>query len=111
MEADFQVIHTALQGTTLPEAVEYNVTWSVQQLPPLYEGLCQTGESRFANEIQRLVQGMVNSLKDAKDCPEAPGLATLITDQLRDMHERLGLGELELKKPAAPKKSKPRKAT
>src|SRR5262249_31609168 len=96
---------------TAPGAGTHTATWCVGQLPALYDRLCQTHESRYAEEITRLVRGMLQGLAQSHPvCPEAQQLEASLIDRLRRLHEQVGLPGLNLKAPgpAAPRPPKGR---
>jgi hypothetical protein len=104
MNAYLQGIRQTVGETKLPGDVGASVEWCLDKLPDLYEQLDQTSEVRYADEILRLVQGMVKTLSEAKGGSAGPNLALAIIDRFRVMHEEVGLAELKLKKPAGKKK-------
>jgi hypothetical protein len=83
-------------------------TWCCGQLPALYTKLGQTNESRYREEIRRLVQSLLHELtKSISVCPEAGAIAESISGRFRLFHEQFGLPGLELKIPGPP----PRRST
>ena len=98
LQAQFAAMSDEVRATTLPEACKHSVSWCIDQLPAIYAKFHQTSESRYGDEIVRLVQGVLQALtKSEKVCPEARKLADSITDRLGHMHEQLGLPGLNLK--------------
>ncbi len=87
----------------IPDDCKRTIRWCVEQLPSLYADFRQTSESRYINEITRLVQGMLKELTTSKKArPEAQRLAASITEQLRLLHEQFGLPGLKLTPLGAP---------
>src|SRR5688572_13974969 len=74
------------------------------RLPPLYEGLERTYESRFHDAIVQTGRAMLRVLADADDeSPDAAEVAEGMIARLQAMHERLGIPPLGLKPPARPR--------
>ena len=77
--------------------------WCVGQLPILYAKFCQTYESRYGEEITRLVQGALDDLASSKTAStETQKLGASITQRLRLLHEQSGIPGLNLKSPRTP---------
>src|SRR5712691_4439232 len=92
-----------VQAAAIPEGCKRTAAWCVGQLPALYVHFQQTSESRYADEITRLVRGALKELVTSqKGCPEAQELATSMTNRLRHLHEEFGLPGLNLKLPTPP---------
>jgi hypothetical protein len=108
MEADLQAIRDAVSAATLSEDLRQGLLWCLDQLPGLYRELRQTCESRYTDEISRLVRVMLQRLaeRDAA-CPDAAKVAQVMALGLRAMHERLGIPRLDFKQPAPPKRARP----
>jgi hypothetical protein len=84
----------------LPDGFKQTAAWCWGQLPALYAKLRQTNESRYCDEIARLVQGLLQELaKSNSICSEAPVIAASIAGRLRLFHEQFGLPRLVLKSP------------
>src|SRR5262245_11495311 len=95
---------TAMQGlveaTNLPEDAKQSALWCLRQLPKLYREFTRTYDSRFVDEILRLTRA---ALQKVGDSPAAEA----VCGQLAGLHERLGLGEFNLK-PLPPPTRRPR---
>jgi hypothetical protein len=113
MSEPLQVYIAALekkvQAAALPDGCKHTAAWCLGQLPALYVKFRQSSESRFGDEISRLVQAVLTELSNSqKTCPEALKLANGIIDRLKLLHEELGIPALNLKVPwriaAAPAK-------
>lgn len=84
----------------------------LRQLPPLCESFCVSYESRDLDKILRLERGMLAWLSDpTHPSVQARDLAKVLSMQLKNLHERLGLPPVEPAKatrapspPPAPKK-------
>jgi hypothetical protein len=86
----------AVETAAVPENFRPTALWCVRLLPALYEKLHQTYESRYAEEITRLVRALLQGLTDS--------LAADLLARLERLHEDLGIPRLGL----APRR--PRKA-
>ena len=98
-----------VRAAALPDTCNHTATWCVAQLPTLYAKFRQTNETRYAEEITRLVQGLLTELAKSKTSSSTQRGAD-ITARFRDFHERFGLPELGLKSPPVPK-TRSRKAS
>jgi hypothetical protein len=99
-----------VRSAAIPGDCQHTTLWCLGRLPALYAKFRQTNETRYGDEITRLVEGVLKDLvKHKKACPEAPALAGRINDRLRQLHEEFGLPGLEFKTPSAPS-SRSRKA-
>jgi hypothetical protein len=94
VDADLQALRDLLAAAALSERSRAAALQCVGQLPRLYRGLCETYESRYADEIARLVQAV------CRLAAGVPGLAEAITARLRGMQERLGIPGPEFKPPS-----------
>jgi hypothetical protein len=93
VDVDLQAVRDLLAAAALSDERRKAALQCVGQLPRLYRGLCETYESRYADEIARLVQA-VGTLAAG-----VPGLAEAIIALLRDMQERLGIPGPEFRSP------------
>jgi hypothetical protein len=103
METDLQAVRATVDAANLSADARHLATQCLGQLPRLYEGLCQTYESRYSDEIGRLLQVLFRGVS------AAPGAAEAIAGQLQAMHERLGIPGPSCKLPA--RASRPRKGS
>jgi hypothetical protein len=111
MEASLQQIHDVVSRANLSAEIKRRLLWALEQLPPLYQGLQRTYESRFRDGILGYVEGMVKTLRaQPADCPDAGPIMETIVEQLQAMHERLAIPGLNLKRPAPAKPTRKRKA-
>ena len=100
-QAHLAALEDEVRAAALSEAGKHSALWCLGRLLPQYAPYRQTCESRYGEEITRLVQGVLKELTTShRACPEAQKLATNITDRLRLLHERFGLPGLNLKPPA-----------
>jgi hypothetical protein len=87
-----------VQATALAADRKHTATWCIEQLPALYDQLCQTNESRYGERIARLVGGVMKELAEGTPvCADARRLAASIPDRFGRLHEQLGLPRIGLK--------------
>jgi hypothetical protein len=99
--AHLKGLQDAVRATTIPEDSQRTALWCLKQLPAQYALSRQTNESRYDDEITRLVQVLIQQLAASGTCPEARKLAASLPEDFRLLHERLGLSFLALKPPAS----------
>ena len=93
---------TEVRAAAIPDAGKQAALWCLGQLPPLYAKFRLTSESRYVDEIARLVQGVLKELADdTTPCAPARRLATSIPVRLQRLHEKFGLPGLNIKLPGA----------
>ena len=91
-----------VRAAALPGECRHTALWCLGLLPALYARYRQTRESRYGDEIARLVRGVLTELAKGKTAyPEGPALAAGIPDRLRLLHEQFGLPALDLKSSGA----------
>jgi hypothetical protein len=101
LQARLAVLGRKVRAAAIPDGCKHTTDWCIGKLPTLYAKFRETNESRYGEEITRLVQGALKELTTSHGaCPEAQKLATNITDRLRRLHEEFGLPRLNLKAPA-----------
>jgi hypothetical protein len=94
---------TQIKATTIPDANKQSALWCIERLPALYTSLRETSQSRYGDEITRMVQAVVKELGQAKEpCRKAEKLAANIPERFKLFHEEWGLSALALKTPRAP---------
>ena len=99
----------AVRTTAVPADRKEVIVGSVKRLSALYAKFRETNESRYGDEITRLVQSV---LKDLEACPEARKLDAAFREKLRLLHEELGVPPLALRPappPPGPKKAHKKK--
>jgi hypothetical protein len=98
LQTRLATLGTAVQAAAVPEACKQTATRCLGQLPALYDKLQRTSESRYGDEITRLVRWMLKGLAQSHAVrPEAQQLEAKLIDGLRLLHERFGLPPLNLK--------------
>jgi len=103
LQRHFSTLAEEVQATTIPDTNKQSALWCIGRLPALYAKLSSTSESRYGDEITRLVQGVVKELHQAKlPCPKAEQLAAAVPDRFKLFHEQWGLPALLLRAPRAP---------
>jgi hypothetical protein len=111
LQTQLAALGNKVMASKVPDGCKQTTAWCIGQLPALYSKFCQTSESRYGEEISRLVQGVLKELSAIeKTCPEALKLATGITDRLLLLHEQFGIPELNIK-PVGPSLPRSRKAS
>ena len=99
----------AVRSTAVPADRREVIAGLVRRLPALYTQFRETNESRWGEEITRVVQAV---LKDLEACPESRKLDAAFRAKLSLLHEELGVPKLALKsvpKPPGPKKTRKKK--
>jgi hypothetical protein len=107
--AHLKGLQDAVRATAIPEDSQRTALWCLKQLPAQYALSRQTNESRYDDEITRLVQVLIQQLAARGNCPEARKLAASLPEDFRLLHERLGLSFLALKPPAPQARKSPKK--
>ena len=87
-----------VEAATLASDVRDTVLWCLGQLPALYDRFCQTYESKYAEEILRLEQGVLGKLAETH---HSSPVGDAVLDRLRLLHECFGLPGLGSKLPPA----------
>jgi hypothetical protein len=98
IQAHFSELEEALKVTNLPADRKKTIAGFIKQLPPLYTQYRLTNESRYGDQITRLVQEVMRALEG---CPEAQELDAAFRQKLKLLHQGLGVPQLSLK-PAKP---------
>ena len=92
-QAHLAALEAEVRTAALSEGGKHTALWCLGQLLPRYAQYHQTRESRYGEEITRLVRGL---LKGIAGGPPVQHLATRILDHLQILHEHLGLQGLGL---------------
>lgn len=96
-QARLAAVGKGLQAAAMSEGCRRTAAWCVGQLPSLYTKFQQTNESRYGDEITRVIQVLLNELAHSEETrPGARQLAAQITDKFRLLHETFGLPPLRL---------------
>ncbi len=111
LQAQFVELVGEVEAAAIPGAAKHSAVWCVRQLPALYAKFHQTSESRYGEEITRLVRAVLRMLSDP------PGtflgtetLAASLLVRLHLFHEQFGIPRLDFGLPGAAK-TRPRKAS
>jgi hypothetical protein len=108
MDAEFELVRDAVKGATLAEGARHTVTWCLDRLPELYSDFCRSYDTRYSDEIRRLVRGVLQALtEDARN----RGAAEAVAGHLRGMHERLGIPVPDLRVAPVKEPRRTRKAS
>jgi len=96
-EIELAAITKQIHRAAISTGCKHTAVWCVTQLPTLYAQFRETNESRYGEEITRLVQGMLTELATGeKSCLKARELAAKISDRLQLLHEQFGLPAMRL---------------
>jgi hypothetical protein len=107
--SEFERIGKLVQASGVSDGEKEMAVWCLKKLPALCETFCQTYETRDVQEILRLERGMLVRLQDpSHPSPQARDLAKVLSTRLRNLHEQLGLPQLEPSKlrPVAQRRSR-----
>src|SRR5579871_637439 len=86
--AEVAEITRLIEAATLASDVRDTVVWCLGQLPALYDQFCQNCESKYAEEIHRLEQGVLGKLAETR---RSSPVGDAVLDRLRLLHECFGL--------------------
>jgi hypothetical protein len=90
----------SVEATDVSPDCKHMVAWCLGKLPSLYANYQSSYESRYGDEIKRLVQALIQQLTSKTDgCEEAYQIGTGMAGQFQVLHERLNLPVLILKSP------------
>jgi hypothetical protein len=95
--AELVALRTLLQKARLADEVRHAALWCLDQLPKLYADFCRTYESRFGDEILRLVRAILKRVAEGGPGEDAARVAHAFVTKLTGLHVRLGLPPLILK--------------
>jgi hypothetical protein len=106
--AHLAALEDEVRAAALSEAGQHTALWCLGQLLPQYGQYRQTRESRYGEEITRLVRGLLKGITEGPGGgPSAQRLAKRILDRLHLLHEQLGLPGLVLPAPQpSPRRSR-----
>jgi hypothetical protein len=105
-------IMSLVKAATLPPDIRDTVVWCIGQLPALYDKFCQTYESRYAEEILRLEQGILEKLAEfCSSRPDTQPFGQAVLERLRLLNERYSLPGLVPKTPRAARVRSRKKAS
>lgn len=103
--AEIATIVSLVETAAISDECKHSIQWCLQHLAPLYHRFSETYDNRITEEIRRLESGILWKLmQEPKTSTAAKTLSQSISDQLKPLHERLGLKGLE------PKAKKTKKA-
>jgi hypothetical protein len=100
LDAQLGALADEVWAAAIPSDSKQTVLWCLESLPALYAKFSQSNESRYGQEISRLVQGAFKELLQREPMTlEAEQLAAGIACRLRLLHEQLGLPDLNVQSP------------
>ena len=104
LETSLQLLSKNVEATAISAEGKRTVAWCLGKLSGLYSHYHASHESRYGDEIGRLVQAVIKELTLVPDeCPAAHQIAMGMSERFQLLHERLGLPTLMLRMPAAAK--------
>src|SRR4051794_40363320 len=107
IQAHFQTLENAVKTTDIPADRQDVIATSIGRLAALYTEYRETNESRYGDQITRVVQSL---LKELEACPKSQKRDADSRAGRRLLHEELATPPLPLKALAPPPKPpKPRK--
>ena len=105
-------ITSLVKAAALPTDIEDTVVWCLSQLPAKHDKFCETYESRYAEEILRLEQGVLEKLTEfCSSHRDRQPLREAVLLHLRLLNERSSLPDLVPKPPRAARVRSPKKAS
>ena len=108
--AHLAALEDEVRAAGLSEAGQHTALWCLGQLLPRYDQYRQTRESRYGEEITRLVQAVLRMLATPPGTfPGSEALAASLLVRLHLLHEQFGIPRLDFGLPGAGK-HRPRKA-
>ena len=106
-QAHLAALEDEVRAAALSEAGKHSALWCLGRLLPQYALYRQTCESRYGEEITRLVRGLLKVIIEDPGGPSVQHVATRILDRLQILHEQLGLPGLGLPAPKpSPRRSR-----
>jgi hypothetical protein len=105
-----RAVEGEVRSTSLADDSKHTAVWCVRQLPALYDKFRRTSESRYGDQISRLVRAALLALADGNgNSPASRELAASIPARLQSLHQQFGVPALKLEAPAA-RRARPGKA-
>jgi hypothetical protein len=108
LQARLAALADEVRAAAGPDGRLHTALWCVARLPGLYARFRETNESRYGEEIARLVRATLKELAGSGD-PGDADLASGVAGRLRLLHEAFGIPRLDFEPPAA-RRTRPRKA-
>jgi hypothetical protein len=91
-------------AAAIPGDSGHSVAWCLDQLPALYAKFHQTNDSRYGEEITRLVRAVLKLLADPSGAfPVSEALAESLLVRLHLIHEQFGIPRLDIGLPRVAK--------
>jgi hypothetical protein len=109
LQAQLEELISEVEAAVIPVDGKHSAAWCVRQLPALYAKFRQTSESRYGEELTRLVRAVLRMLADPTGAfPGSEALAASLLVRLHRLHEQFGIPRLDFELPGAAK-PRPRK--
>lgn len=96
-------VSKSVEATTVSADCKHTIAWCLGKLPPLYANYQSSYESRYGDEIRRLVQTLIQQLTgDTGGGVAAYQIGSGMAERFQILHEQLNLPVLMLKCPPRP---------
>ena len=90
IQKELAMLGKQVQALAIPDASKQTALWCIKQLPSPYESFRLTNESRYGDQITRLLDALLKELGEGET-------ATKVAERIRLLHEKLGLPVLHLR--------------
>jgi hypothetical protein len=91
-----RAVEGEVRSTSLADDAKHTAVWCVRQLPALYDKFRHTSESRYGDDIVRLVRAALQTLADGNgNSPASRELAASIPARLHSLHQKFGVPALK----------------
>ena len=107
--AELATLRSLVRTSNLAADVKHTALWGLDQLTQLYANFLRTDESRFADAILRLAQGLLKRLAGKGAGEDAGRVSAALVAQLEGLHQRHGFAPLPLKPITAPSSGRMRR--
>ena len=109
LQVQLTVMRNQIQASAIPDDCKQTAFWCLGQLPALYSKLHLTNESRYGDEIVRLVRCVQTELEKGKVAQDEKQKRPIsIPERLQQFHEKFGLPRLTLKLPGVSSRRSPK---
>jgi hypothetical protein len=109
LQVQLNIMRNQIQESAIPDDRKQTAHWCLGQLPALYSKFFLTNESRYGDEIVRLVRCVQTELvKGQAASDERQRRPISIPDRLQQFHEKFGLPSLPLKLPGVSSRRSPK---
>jgi len=102
LQSELAAIQSLVEAAGIPDGTRQTIFASLRQLPPLYQELMKTYESRYVDKILVLI----TLIRKALSNNGVPELGESIANRFTAIHSRRGFPSLGLKPAVAPAPTK-----